>query len=59
MQSDSQRAIQSLRASPSVLSALAGMSSVDQVRANLQTLAEPRATAEEFARLFARGQESS
>jgi aryl-alcohol dehydrogenase-like predicted oxidoreductase len=59
MQSDSQRAIQFVRSSPSIISALVGMSSVDHVRANLRILAEPRATGEQFARLFARGQENS
>jgi hypothetical protein len=35
-----------------------GHERVDHVRANLRILAEPRATGEQFVRLFARGQEN-
>jgi predicted aldo/keto reductase-like oxidoreductase len=56
--SDSERAIQFVRSSPGITTALVGMSRVDHVRANLRLVDEPTATAEQFARLFARGQKT-
>ena len=56
--SDAERAIQFVRSSPGITTALVGMSNVEHVRANLRLVGEPTATAEQFARLFARGQKA-
>jgi aryl-alcohol dehydrogenase-like predicted oxidoreductase len=53
LHSDSERAVQFVRSSPGITTALVGMSSVDHVRANLRLIGEPMATAEQFASLFA------
>ena len=53
LQTDSERAVQFVRSSPGITTALVGMSSVDHVRANLRLIGEPMATAEQFASLFA------
>jgi aryl-alcohol dehydrogenase-like predicted oxidoreductase len=55
---DSERALQFVRSSPGIKTALVGMSHVEHVRANLRLVGKPPATAEEFSRLFARGQKS-
>jgi aryl-alcohol dehydrogenase-like predicted oxidoreductase len=54
--SDAERAIQFVRSSPGITTTLVGMSNVEHVLANLRLVGEPTATAEQFARLFARGQ---
>lgn len=56
LQTDAQRAIQFVRSSPQFITALVGMSRVEHVGANLRLVSEPAATAEQYARLFARGQ---
>jgi aryl-alcohol dehydrogenase-like predicted oxidoreductase len=53
LHSDSERAIQFVRSTPGISTALVGMSRAEHVRANLRLLSQPRATAEEFVRLFA------
>jgi aryl-alcohol dehydrogenase-like predicted oxidoreductase len=56
LQTDAERAIQFVRSTPQFISALVGMSRIDHVQANLRLVGEPAATAEQYARLFARGQ---
>jgi aryl-alcohol dehydrogenase-like predicted oxidoreductase len=56
--SDAERAIQFVRSSPGILTALVGMSRVEHVRANLELVSKPLATAEQFSRLFDRGRKS-
>jgi aryl-alcohol dehydrogenase-like predicted oxidoreductase len=56
LNNDAERAIQFVRSSPQFITALVGMSRVEHVQANLRLVSEPSATAEQYARLFARGQ---
>jgi aryl-alcohol dehydrogenase-like predicted oxidoreductase len=58
LQTDAERAIQFVRSSPQILTALVGMSHVEHVQANLRLVNEPVATAEQYSRLFARGQKA-
>jgi aryl-alcohol dehydrogenase-like predicted oxidoreductase len=58
LKSDAERAIQFVRSSPQILTALVGMSRVEHVQANLRLVSEPAAMAEQYARLFARGQKA-
>jgi len=55
---DTERAIQFVRSTPAIRTALVGMSDTGHVRANLRLIGQPTATPEEFAALFARGQKS-
>jgi aryl-alcohol dehydrogenase-like predicted oxidoreductase len=58
LETDAERAIQFVRSSPGILTALVGMSRVEHVRANQRLLSEPLATAEQFALLFERGRKT-
>jgi aryl-alcohol dehydrogenase-like predicted oxidoreductase len=58
LHNDAERALQFVRSSPGVTTALVGMSSVEHVRANLRLLGEEAATPEQFARLFSRRQQA-
>jgi len=57
LHTDAERAVQFVRSSPGIASALIGMSSVEHVRANLRLLSESAASAAQFTRLFSRGKE--
>ena len=52
------RLLRSVGAKRGITTALVGMSNVEHVRASLRLIAQPTATAEQFARLFARGQKT-
>ncbi|MGH8277623.1 MAG: aldo/keto reductase, partial [Steroidobacteraceae bacterium] len=52
--SDAERALQFARSAPGVTAALVGMSRVEHVRANLELIAIPPASREEFLKMFAR-----
>jgi aryl-alcohol dehydrogenase-like predicted oxidoreductase len=56
LRSDAGRALQFVRSSPGITTALVGMSSAEHVRANLRLVGEPLANSDRFAGLFARGQ---
>jgi len=58
LETDAERAIQFVRSSPQIITALVGMSRLEHVHANLRLVSEPVATAEQYARLFARGQKA-
>jgi aryl-alcohol dehydrogenase-like predicted oxidoreductase len=53
---DAERALQFVRSSPGITTALVGMSRVEHVRANARLVGVPPATAEEFSKLFSRGE---
>jgi aryl-alcohol dehydrogenase-like predicted oxidoreductase len=53
---DAERALQFARSSPGITTALVGMSRVEHVRANVRLVTVPPATAEEFSKLFSRGE---
>jgi aryl-alcohol dehydrogenase-like predicted oxidoreductase len=59
LDSDSERALQFVRSSPGITTALVGMSREEHVRANAKLVAAPRATIDQFSRLFSQGQSSS
>jgi aryl-alcohol dehydrogenase-like predicted oxidoreductase len=52
---DAERALQFVRSTPGITTALVGMSSLDHVRANLSLAATSPASQDEFSRLFERG----
>jgi aryl-alcohol dehydrogenase-like predicted oxidoreductase len=56
LRTNAERSIQFVRSSPSVVTALVGMSRIEHVRENLRLIGEPAATPEQFARLFERGE---
>ena len=58
LNTDAERAIQFVRSSPAITTALVGMSRVEHVQANLRLVSEPIATAEQYSRLFTRGQKA-
>src|SRR5262249_50122787 len=53
---DAQRALQFVRSSPGIPTALVGMSRAEHVRANSHLVAEPPATVDQFSKLFSRGE---
>jgi len=55
LQSDAERALQFVRSSPGITTALVGMSHAEHVRANVRLVGVPPATVEDFSKLFARG----
>jgi aryl-alcohol dehydrogenase-like predicted oxidoreductase len=59
LESDAERALQFVRSSPGITTALVGMSREEHVRANARLVNVPPATIDEFAKLFSRGQSSS
>ena len=56
---DAERALQFVRSSPGITTALVGMSREEHVHANAKLIGIPPATIEQFSLLFARGQSSS
>jgi aryl-alcohol dehydrogenase-like predicted oxidoreductase len=53
---DAERALQFVRSSPGITTALVGMSRSEHVRANARLVNVPPATVDEFSKLFARGE---
>ena len=53
---DAERALQFVRSSPGITTALVGMSRVEHVRANARLVAEEPATVDQFSKLFSRGE---
>ena len=58
MKSDAERALQFVRSTPGVATALVGMSRVEHVRANLALAGVPPASEEQFSKLFQRGEKA-
>jgi aryl-alcohol dehydrogenase-like predicted oxidoreductase len=58
MKSDSERAMQFVRSTPGITTALVGMSSVEHVRANLSLVGIAPASQEQFSKLFQRGEKA-
>jgi aryl-alcohol dehydrogenase-like predicted oxidoreductase len=56
LENDAERALQFVRSSPGITTALVGMSRVEHVKANSRLVNIPPATAEEFSKLFSRGE---
>jgi aryl-alcohol dehydrogenase-like predicted oxidoreductase len=56
LESDAERALQFVRSSPGITTALVGMSRVEHVKANARLVSVPPATADEFTKLFSRGE---
>ena len=56
LQNDAERALQFVRSSPGISTALVGMSHAEHVRANTKLLGIPPATVDEFGKLFTRGE---
>src|SRR3984893_2178407 len=54
LESDAERALQFVRSSPGIATALVGMSRAEHVKANARLVAVPPATAEQFGKLFSR-----
>jgi aryl-alcohol dehydrogenase-like predicted oxidoreductase len=58
MKSDAERALQFVRSTPGIATALVGMSRVEHVRANLAIVAVPPASQDQFSKLFQRGEKA-
>jgi predicted aldo/keto reductase-like oxidoreductase len=58
MKSDAERAMQFVRSTPGITTALVGMSSVEHVRENLSIVSVAPASQDQFARLFQRGEKA-
>lgn len=58
MKTDAERALQFVRSTPGITTALVGMSRVEHVRANLALVGVPPASQEQFSRLFQRGEKA-
>ena len=56
LQNDAERALQFVRSSPGISVALVGMSRVEHVKANSRLVSLPPATADQFSKLFSRGE---
>ncbi len=56
LESDAERALQFVRSSPGITTALVGMSRMEHVRANARLMGVAPATVEEFRRLFSQGE---
>jgi aryl-alcohol dehydrogenase-like predicted oxidoreductase len=56
LQNDAERALQFVRSSPGITTALVGMSHPEHVRANARLVGVPPATVDEFSKLFSRGE---
>ncbi len=56
LETDAERALQFVRSSPGITTALVGMASVEHVRANTRLVSIPPATINEFNKLFSRGE---
>ena len=59
MKNDAERALQFVRSTPGITTALVGMSRVEHVRANLSLVGVPPASQDEFSKLFERGKSLS
>ncbi len=59
LDSDAERALQFVRSSPGITTALVGMSREEHVRANAKLVAVLPATIDQFSKLFSRGQSST
>jgi aryl-alcohol dehydrogenase-like predicted oxidoreductase len=58
LDSDAERALQFVRSSPGITTALVGMSRGEHVHANARLVGVPPATIDQFSKLFSRGQSS-
>jgi len=58
LDSDAERALQFVRSSPGITTALVGMSRQEHVHANARLVGAPPATIDQFSKLFSRGQSS-
>ncbi|HEX3377700.1 MAG TPA: aldo/keto reductase [Candidatus Acidoferrales bacterium] len=58
MNTDVERAMQFVRSTPGIATALVGMSRVEHVRENLKIVGVPPASQEQFAKLFQRGEKA-
>jgi aryl-alcohol dehydrogenase-like predicted oxidoreductase len=58
MKSDAERAMQFVRSTPGITTALVGMSRVEHVRANLSIVGVAPASEDQFAKLFQRGEKA-
>ena len=58
LKNDAERALQFVRSTPGITTALVGMSSVEHVRANLSLAATYPASQEQFSKLFGRGRQA-
>jgi aryl-alcohol dehydrogenase-like predicted oxidoreductase len=58
LENDAERALQFVRSTPGITTALVGMSRVEHVRANLSLAATAPASQDEFSRLFERGKKA-
>ncbi len=58
MKSDAERAMQFVRSTPGITTALVGMSNVEHVRENLSLVGVPPASQDQFAKLFQRGEKA-
>ena len=56
LENDAERALQFVRSSPGITTALAGMSKPEHVAANTRLVAIPPATVDDFSKLFIRGE---
>ncbi len=56
LKNDAERALQFVRSSPGITTALVGMSRTEHVKANARLVRVPPATVEEFSKLFSRGE---
>ena len=56
LQTDAERALQFVRSSPGITTALVGMSHPEHARANARLIGSPPATVDEFSKLFSRGE---
>jgi len=56
LEDDAERALQFVRSSPGITTALVGMSRVDHVKANSRLVNLPPATVDQFTKLFSRGE---
>jgi aryl-alcohol dehydrogenase-like predicted oxidoreductase len=56
LENDAERALQFVRSSPGITTALVGMSRVEHVKANARLVAVAPATVDEFTKLFTRGE---
>ncbi len=56
LEDDAQRALQFVRSSPGITTALVGMSRVEHVQANARLVSVPPATVDQFTKLFSRGE---
>jgi aryl-alcohol dehydrogenase-like predicted oxidoreductase len=58
LENDAERALQFVRSSPGITTALVGISRVEHVKANARLMGVPPATVDEFSKLFSRGEKA-